>query len=154
MLSGTWEALLRICSPEHVDRYDFPHLQICLLSTSQALTCALCVCVCVCARACVWCGFSSVFAVEGSTGATLCLSTRALASKKAGAPMLCWQARASLMVVVLTVVERFVTDEEEVPIVEMRAIVKSLLADVVRRASTPGSPACLNDLRADTAVEL
>jgi hypothetical protein len=68
--------------------------------------------------------------------------------------MLCWQARASLMVVVLTVVERFVTDEEEVPIVEMRAIVKSLLADVVRRTSTPGSTACLNDLRADTAVEL
>ena len=53
--------------------------------------------------------------------------------------MLCWQARASLMVVVLTVIERIVADEDEVPIVELRAIVKSLLSAVRSLESTPDS---------------
>ena len=53
--------------------------------------------------------------------------------------MLCWQARASLVVVVLTVVERIVADEDEVPIVELRAIVRSLLSAVRSLESTPDS---------------
>ena len=51
--------------------------------------------------------------------------------------MLCWQARASLVVVLQTVVERIVADEDEIPIVEVRAIVKSLLRAVLTWASTP-----------------
>ena len=43
------------------------------------------------------------------------------------------------MVVVLTVVERIVADEDEVPIVELRAIVKSLLSAVRALGSTPDS---------------
>jgi hypothetical protein len=66
-------------------------------------------------------------------------SADVLACKNAGAPMLCWQARASLMVVVLTVIERIVADEDEVPIVELRAIVKSLLRAVRSLESTPDS---------------
>jgi hypothetical protein len=53
--------------------------------------------------------------------------------------MLCWQARASLVVVLLTVVEKIVADEDEVPIVELRAMVKSLSSAVVTWASTPDS---------------
>ena len=74
---------------------------------------------------------------QDSTGTKMCLSTRVLACKKAGAPMLCWQARASLVVVLQTVVERIVADEDEIPIVEVRAIVKSLLRAVITWASTP-----------------
>jgi hypothetical protein len=87
-------------------------------------------------------GRSSDFTEEAQrdlTGTKMCLSTRVLACKKAGAPILCWQARASLMVVVLTVIERIVADEDEVPIVELRAIVKSLLSAVRSLESTPDS---------------
>jgi hypothetical protein len=100
------------------------------MSSSQALTCV----------SFFFVGRSSVFTAEvqqDSTGTKMCLSTRVLACKKAGAPMLCWQARASLVVVLQTVVERIVADEDEIPIVEVRAIVKSLLRAVITWASTP-----------------
>ena len=87
-------------------------------------------------------GRSSDFTEEAQrdlTGTKMCLSTRVLACKKAGAPMLCWQARASLVVVLQTVVERIVADEDEIPIVEVRAMVKSLLSATITRASTPDS---------------
>ena len=63
--------------------------------------------------------------------------TKALA-QYADAPLLCWQARVSLMVVVLTVVERMMVDEGEVPIVELRHIVKSLLHNIVLWACNKG----------------
>ena len=102
------------------------------MSSSQALTCV----------SFFFVGRSSVFTAEvqqDSTGTKMCLSTRVLACKQAGAPMLCWQARASLVVVLQTVVERIVADEDEIPIVEVRAMVKSLLSAVITRASTPDS---------------
>ena len=63
--------------------------------------------------------------------------TNALA-QHADAPLLCWEARASLMVVVLTVVERMMADEGEVPIVELRHIVKSFLHNIVLWSSNKG----------------
>ena len=48
---------------------------------------------------------------------------------------LCWQARASVMVVVLTVVEKIVAHEGELPIVELRAIFTSLVDCVVTWAT-------------------
>jgi len=48
---------------------------------------------------------------------------------------LCWQARASVMVVVLTVVEKIVAHEGELPIVELCAIFTSLVDCVVRWAT-------------------
>ena len=105
------------------------NLQIGRRSSSPALTC-------------IYFGRSSVFTAQvqqDSTGTKMCLSTRVLACEKAGAPMLCWQARASLVVVLQTVVERIVADEDEIPIVEVRAMVKSLSSAVVTWASTPDS---------------
>ena len=64
-------------------------------------------------------------------------TAKALA-QHADAPMLCWEARASLMMVVLTVVERMMADEGEVPIVELRHIVKSLLHNIVLWACNKG----------------
>ena len=108
------------------------NLQFGRISSSHAFTCLFVFCF----------GRSSVFTAQvqqDSTGTKMCLSTRVLACKKAGAPMLCWQARASLVVVLQTVVERIVADEDEIPIVEVRAMVKSLLSAVITRASTPDS---------------